>query len=154
MDSVYAEYWQEKKWRRSQCDTPITPLENIMHSLGLPVDWLQENTQLLHAQLPYNTSPEELATYKPISPGALIQAVLDDLQITQSELAQQMGVTRTYIHLWIHSRRTLSVENAISIEQHLDIPAHILLRLQADYQLFAARHHQLATDPVPRHSTL
>jgi len=135
MDNIYQEHWIEKKRLRSEDDTPLTPIKVLMQKMGIP---------------------DELGTTypTPVSPGAIIQAVLDDAQITQSELAQQMGVTRTAIHLWIHGQRALTAENALSIQHHLGIPAHILLRLQADYQLAQAIHHNLPINPVPRHSTL
>ncbi len=154
MDNVYEEYWQEKKRLRGKNDSPTTPIDVLMRRLGIPVERIQADALLLQTQLPYNMSEEQILIHRPVSPGALIQLVLDDLQFTQSELAQMMGVSRTAIHLWIHGQRALSVENAISLEFYLGIPAHILLRLQTDYQLFATRHPDLATDLVPRHSTL
>jgi len=88
MDNIYEEHWIEKKRLRSEDDTPLTSVKVLMQRMGIP---------------------DELGTtyVTPISPGTIIQAVLDDAQITQSELAQQMGVTRTAIHLWIHSQRAL-----------------------------------------------
>jgi len=135
MDNFYAEHWIEKKRLRSEDDTPLTPVKELLKKMGIP---------------------EELSTTytTPVCPGTIIQAVLDDAQITQSELAQQMGVTRTAIHLWIHGQRALTAQNALSLQYHLGIPAHILLRLQADYQLALARHHNFPSDQVPRHSTL
>jgi len=135
MDNIYQEHWIEKKRLRSEDNTPLTPIKRLMQKMGIPDE----------LGITYST---------PVSPGALIQAVLDDAQITQSELAQQMGVTRTAIHLWIHGQRALTPENALSIQHHLGIPAHILLRLQADYQLSLTIRHNLPIDPVPRHSTL
>ncbi|MBQ0154838.1 MAG: HigA family addiction module antidote protein [Bacteroidales bacterium] len=133
--SYYEEYWKEKKRLRRDDDTPITPIDELMKRLGIPAEM-------------------SMTQERPVSPGALIQAVLDDLQFTQSELAQQMGVTRTAIHLWIHGQRALSVENALSLQFYLGIPAHILLRLQADYMVFAAQHPGFDVDQVPRHSTM
>jgi len=135
MDNIYEEHWIEKKRLRSEDDTPLTPIKVLLQKMGIP---------------------DELGTTypKPVSPGVIIQAALDDSQITQSELAQQMGVTRTAIHLWIHGQRALTAENALSLQHHLGIPAHILLRLQADYQLAQAIHHNLPNNQVPRHSTL
>jgi len=135
MDNIYEEHWIEKKRLRSEDDAPLTSVKAIMQEMGIP---------------------EELGTTyaTPVSAGAIIQAVLDDAQITQAELAQQLGVTRTAIHLWIHGQRALSAENALLLQHHLGIPAHILLRLQADYQLALARHHNLPIDQIPRHSTL
>ncbi|MCQ2348383.1 MAG: HigA family addiction module antitoxin [Paludibacteraceae bacterium] len=135
MNSFYEEHWKQKKILRCEDETPLTPIDELMRRLGI-----SENIGEIYPNV--------------ISPGVLIQAVLDDAQITQSELAHQMGVTRTAVHLWIHGQRTLTIENALALEFNLGIPAHILLRMQADFQLSIARHPELAWDQVPRHSTL
>lgn len=136
MAKEYQEYWLQKKHERSLDFTPDTPMRDLMLRLGI--------------------SEEQMAPIasQPVAPGQLIQAVLDDRQITQAELAKIMHVSRTAIHLWIHGQRALSVENALELQQACGIPAQVLLRLQADYLLFQALHPELATDPVPRHSTL
>jgi len=136
MTDEYKEYWLQKKRERKYDTAPFTPLDELMFRQGV--------------------TPDQIAPVcsQPVAPGQVIQAFLDERQITQAELAKIMHVSRTAIHLWIHSQRALSVENAIEFEQATGIPAHVLLRLQADFQLYSARHPEACPDPVPRHSTL
>lgn len=134
--SFFQEHWRLKKQFRREDMTPIKKVEVIMQELG--IQWQHQ--------------PD--TTTQPLAPGVLIQAVLDDQKLTQAELAQQMGVSRGAIHHWIHAQRDLTPENAIAFEQTLGIPADVLLHMQADYNLFVARHPDLVSDPVARHSTL
>lgn len=51
----------------------------------------------------------------------LLQSILDDKHMTQSELAALTGYTKQEINDWVHLRRTMSIRTAKTIVKALKI---------------------------------
>lgn len=68
--------------------------------------------------------------------------ILDELKarkMTQKELAAALGIPASRINEVIKGKRPLSATLALSIEEVIGIPAHILLSLQSQYELDQSR---------------
>lgn len=143
----FAEYWRSKKANRQEND--LLEIGNLADKLHIPDAIVEANTLPLTPE-----GANDPAVCPPVSPGQVIQAALDHIRLNQSELAVHLGVSRQMMNYIIHGRKGLTVENAIRIEELLHIPAHVLLRLQADYDLFRVRRITPPEDPIAPHSTI
>lgn len=133
----FEEYWRVKHNNRKE--KPFLPVEEMLKAANLSKEYLSCGAEVLTASGANN--PEQKA---PISPGELILMALERIELTQSELGKGLGVSRAMMTQMIHNQRGITVENAIAIEDMLHIPAHLLLRLQADYNLYRARHSSIS----------
>lgn len=129
----FAEFWRTKHINRQEL--PFLKVEEMLAAAGLPPEYISCGAEALSPEAA--SSPSVKA---PISPGEIIQLALDHVQLTQAELGKGLGVGRSMVTQLIHNQRGITVENALVIEDMLRIPAHFLLRLQADYNLYRARH--------------
>jgi addiction module HigA family antidote len=80
-----------------------------------------------------------LTPYEPTHPGQIIREELEERKITQAKLAEQIGVSATMLNEVINGKRAVNTELALLIEAALGIAAHILLDLQADYNMYVAK---------------
>ena len=76
----------------------------------------------------------------PTHPGAMIADFLEDLGMTQQQLANVLGVSRVRLNELIHGRRSMTSSTALRLEQTLGKPAYWWLGLQQDYDLWNALH--------------
>lgn len=74
-----------------------------------------------------------------IPPGSLIQEALEELGMTQVELAQRMGRPPQMISELVNGRKSLTAETATQLESVIGIPAYILSGLESQYQLALAK---------------
>lgn len=81
----------------------------------------------------------------PAAPWMLIRNALYRLEMSQSELAQKLGVSRAFMTLMLRGERPISMEHALAIQDAICIPAHVLLRLQTDYELYQYLKNQSPT---------
>ncbi|WP_019864219.1 HigA family addiction module antitoxin [Methylovulum miyakonense] len=91
--------------------------------------------------------------YNPPHPGeTLREDVLPALQLTITEAAKQLGITRTYLSRVLNGKSSLSPEMALRIESWLGIEnggrADLWLQQQAAYDLWQAR--QTGIPRIPR----
>ena len=75
----------------------------------------------------------------PVPPGDLLSEVLEDLQLSQAELARRMGRPAQTISEIVRARKTITAQTALQLEDALGVPAHVWLNLEAMYQLALAR---------------
>jgi addiction module HigA family antidote len=81
----------------------------------------------------------------PPSPGEIIRRkLLDDMDLTQSELARAIGISRPRLNMLLSGRCPLSPEIALRIERVFGISPQFWLRARADYELFQARRRLIA----------
>ena len=74
---------------------------------------------------------------KPTHPGAILREdVLPALKITQTELAQMLGVSRLSVSDLLHEKRSLSPEMAVRIGKLLDTSPESWLRMQEAVDLW------------------
>lgn len=80
---------------------------------------------------------------RPTHPGAVLREdVLPGLGITQSELAQRLGVSRLTVNEVLHEKRALSVELAARLGKLLGTTAESWLAMQTALALW-----EIAQDP-------
>ena len=74
---------------------------------------------------------------RPTHPGALLREdVLPALSMTQTELAQLLGVSRLSVSELLHERRALSAEMAARLAKLLQVSAESWLRMQSALDLW------------------
>ena len=90
----------------------------------------------------------------------LREEFLEPLGITQTELAQWIGASYPRINELVHSKRGVTPDIALRLEQAFGMEAQFWLTLQLAWDLHQARHSPLAReiaritvperDPLPR----
>ena len=74
-----------------------------------------------------------------IPPGETLAETLEALSLTQAELARRAGRPVQAISEIIRGRKEITPETALDLERVLGTPAHVWVRLEADYRLTKAR---------------
>lgn len=80
-----------------------------------------------------------LTPFEPTHPGELIKDELESRNLTQSKLAESIGVSPSLLNEIIKGKRCVNTEMALLIEAALDVPADLLLNLQSDYNMQVAK---------------
>ncbi len=95
----------------------------------------------------------EVATAPPlhsdaaIPPGELLQEHIDDLGISQAELARRLGRPRQVVNEIVRGKKAITAETALDLESALGTPAHIWLGLEQEYRLVLARKARAEASP-------
>jgi addiction module HigA family antidote len=77
---------------------------------------------------------------KPIHPGRVLETVyMSELNLSQSELARRIGCSPRKINEIVNGKRGISPEFAIELEKTIHTSAEMWVRMQAEYDLQAAR---------------
>ena len=77
---------------------------------------------------------------RPMHPGAVLREdVLPALKMTQTELAERIGVSRLSVSDLIHEKRAMSPEMAVRIAMLLNTSAESWLRMQEAVDLWTVR---------------
>jgi len=74
-----------------------------------------------------------------VPPGEFLAEVLEDLGMSQADLARRMGRPAQAINEIVRGTKALTPETALQLERVVDVPAHIWLGLEAEYRLILAR---------------
>lgn len=69
----------------------------------------------------------------------LLEEFLKPLCITQSELAQRLGISFPRLNEVVRAKRSVSTDTALRLERVLGMPADFWLSLQLDWDLWHAR---------------
>lgn len=80
-----------------------------------------------------------LPPFEPTHPGSLIRDELEERKISQSKLAQQIGVSPSLLNEVINGKRAINTQLALLLEASLGIAAHIWLDLQSDFNMQVAK---------------
>lgn len=76
-------------------------------------------------------------TRKPTHPGAIIREdVMPELGINQTELAQQLGVSRLTISELVHEKRAVSTDMALRLSRLLNTTPESWLNMQQSVDLW------------------
>lgn len=86
-----------------------------------------------------NMIANDLTPFEPTHPGELIKDELESRNLTQSKLAESIGVSPSLLNEIIKGKRGVNTEMALLIEAALDVPADLLLNLQSDYNMQVAK---------------
>ena len=77
---------------------------------------------------------------KPSHPGELLQRLyLDEMKMTQTELAEKIGCRHAQVNLVINGKRGITPEFALELERVLKVDAETWLNLQLKHDLWEAR---------------
>lgn len=83
----------------------------------------------------------------PTHPGEmLIEEFLKPLGMTQTELAERLGVSYPRINEIIHGKRSITPDTALRLEQLLGMEAQFWLNLQLAWDLYHAMHSPAAAE--------
>ena len=83
----------------------------------------------------------------PTHPGEmLLEEFLKPLGITQSELAQRIGVSYPRVNELIHGKRGMTPDTALRLERLLGMEAQFWLNLQLVWDLYQTMHSPAATE--------
>ncbi len=78
-------------------------------------------------------------------PGQLLEEELTARGMSQKTLAAKMGRPPQVINEIIQSKKALTAETALQLEQALGIPAYLWVRLEGEYRLALARRRLAST---------
>ncbi len=87
---------------------------------------------------------EEIHSDLAVPPGEYLSEVLDDLDMSQADLARRMGRPAQAINEIVKGTKALTPETALQLEHVVGVPAHIWLGLEAEYRLTLARQTESA----------
>lgn len=80
----------------------------------------------------------KIKVFYPSSAADLIQETMDYYGITQEDLANRIGVSQSYISELLNRKRYLNQDTAFKVEKVLGISSHLLLQMDANYELAQA----------------
>lgn len=80
--------------------------------------------------------------FEPTHPGELLKDEIECRNISQRQLAADMGISYTVLNDIVNGKRAVNPKFALLCEAALGIPAHILMGLQADYDMLMVKHDQ------------
>ena len=86
-----------------------------------------------------NMIANNLEPFEPTHPGKLLKDELECCNISQKQLAMDMGVSYTVLNDIVRGKRPVNTKFALLCEKALNIPAYLLLRLQADYDMLITK---------------
>lgn len=95
---------------------------------------------------------EETHSDLAVAPGDFLGEVLEDLGMTQADLARRMGRPPQAINEIVKGTKALTPETALQLEQVVGVPAHVWLGLEGEYRLVSAR--QAEEEQVKRETGL
>jgi len=81
-----------------------------------------------------------LTPFKPTHPGSLLKDELEYRNISQSKFSKKMGLPNSAFNEILNGKRPITTDFALLMEAALNIPAHILIGLQTDYNLQIAKN--------------
>lgn len=82
-----------------------------------------------------NTYISDLA----IHPGEFLEETLKEMGMTQAELANRLGRPIQVVNEIIKGKKSITSTTALELEDVLEIPSHIWIGLESEYQIVLAR---------------
>lgn len=80
-----------------------------------------------------------LEPFEPTHPGELLREEIECRGVSQRQLAADMGVSYTVLNDIVNGKRPVNTKFALLCERATGIPAYMLLRLQADYDMITIK---------------
>jgi addiction module HigA family antidote len=81
-----------------------------------------------------------MAMKNPVHPGSIVKTCIEDLELTVTEAAKVLGVTRPTISKLVNEHAAISPEMAIRLSQAFGSSPEFWLQLQLNYDLAQARN--------------
>jgi addiction module HigA family antidote len=72
---------------------------------------------------------------RPVHPGEILKEEIEYRGVSQSKLADQMGMPYKVLNHILNERRPLTTQTAMLFEAALGIPADMLIGIQTDYNI-------------------
>ena len=110
--------------------------------------WWKEDYALMRRTI---AAARRVSTDAAISPGETLRAELADRGMSQRKLARAMGRPVQNVNLIVLGRKAITPRTALELEHVLGIPAHVWVRLEADYRLALERVQQESKTPTTSH---
>lgn len=79
-------------------------------------------------------------TQRPMTPGQMVEALLEELELSQTELAARLGVSRATVNELIRGKRALSPDMAHRLGRFFGNGPGLWLRAQAAVDLWDTLH--------------
>lgn len=77
---------------------------------------------------------------KPPHPGGFVKAeVIEPLNLSVTDAAEALGITRAALSTFLNGRSNLSPEMALRIEKAFGVPMDTLMRMQCSYDIAEVR---------------
>lgn len=90
-----------------------------------------------------NIAPDMIANnlqpFEPTHPGELIRDELESRGLSQTRLAEEIGVSPSLLNEVINCKRSINTQLALCLEAALGIPAEMWLNLQSEYNMSIAK---------------
>lgn len=80
-----------------------------------------------------------LEPFDPTHPGELLKDEIECRHISQRQLAADMGVSYSVLNDIVNGKRAMNTKFALLCEAALGVPAHILMGLQAEYDMLTTK---------------
>lgn len=87
-----------------------------------------------------NMIANNLTPYEPTHPGEILREEIECRGITQTKLANDLGVKVSLLNELINGKRDFTIEYALMLEAALSIDADFWINLQNNYDKGKARH--------------
>lgn len=82
---------------------------------------------------------------RPSHPGQLMAEVVEHMALGKAEMARRLGVTRAALYAVIQERAAVSADMAVRFERVTGTSAGLLVRMQAEHDLWQARQAMAAS---------
>lgn len=98
------------------------------------------------------TTANDLRLKNPPHPGGFVKTeIIEPMELTVTEAAAVLGVTRPALSAFLNGRSTLSPEMALRIEKAFGVSMDTLMRMQNSYDIAQARNREGEID-IPRYA--
>ena len=84
----------------------------------------------------------------PVHPGGLLKDELEYRRLSQKSVAKMLGIPYTIFNEILNEKRPVTTDFALYMEAALEIPAHILVGMQTDYNLQVAQSDKKIIDKL------
>lgn len=89
------------------------------------------------------TETQNLRLKNPAHPGGFVKTeIIEPLELSVTEAAKVLGVTRPALSTFLHEHSSLSPEMALRIEKAFGVSMDTLMRMQGSYDIAQARKRE------------
>lgn len=95
------------------------------------------------------TATQGIRMKNPAHPGGFVRTeIIDPLELSVTDAAAALGITRAALSAFLNERSSLSAEMAIRLEKAFGVPMDTLMRMQNSYDIAQARmrEHEIVVE--------